>query len=126
MDAETTSPPFGMDPALPAFHRATRLAETLFGGAEASVVLVDGARIWRCGGSLVGTGVPPIGVRRVIERGKAMWADDLGLQPGLLAEAQVEARFWAGSPVRPLPRRVHPARYSSCRLRNQTCQYSPS
>ena len=100
MDAETTSPPFGMDPALPAFHRATRLAETLFGGAEASVVLVDGARIWRCGGSLVGTGVPPIGVRRVIERGKAMWADDLGLQPGLLAEAQVEARFWAGSPVR--------------------------
>ena len=38
----TNVPPFGMSPALPAFHRATRIAEALFGGAEASVVLVDG------------------------------------------------------------------------------------
>ena len=55
MVEEASSPPFGMSPALPAFHRATRIAEALFSGAEASVVLVDGARVaQRSGGSLVG------------------------------------------------------------------------
>ena len=64
MDVEASHPPYGMSPALPAFHRATRIAESLFGGTEASVVLVDGANIWRCGGSLVGTQTPATGVRR--------------------------------------------------------------
>ncbi len=94
MDVEASSPPYGMSPALPAFHRATRIAEALFGGAEASVVLVDGARIWRCGGSLVGTGTPATGVRYVIERGKATWFSSDEPDPG------AQHRFWAGAPVR--------------------------
>jgi len=68
MDVEASSPPFGMSPALPAFHRATRIAESLFGDAEASVVLVDGDSVWRCGGSLVGANVRPTGVLYVIEQ----------------------------------------------------------
>ena len=94
MDVEASHPPYGMSPALPAFHRATRIAESLFGGAEASVVLVDGERVWRCGGSLVGTGTPATGVRYVIERGKATWFSHDEPDPGL------QARFWAGAPVR--------------------------
>src|SRR5579872_5183034 len=94
MDVEASSPPYGMSPALPAFHRATRIAEALFGGAEASVVLVDGVRVWRCGGSLVGTGTPATGVRYVIERGKATWFTSDEPEPGN------QHRFWAGAPVR--------------------------
>ena len=71
MDVEASHPPFGMSPALPAFHRATRIAESLFGGAEASVALVDGERVWRSGGSLVGADVRPTGVLYVIEQGAA-------------------------------------------------------
>jgi PAS domain S-box-containing protein len=86
-----------MSPALPAFHRATRIAEALFAGAEASVVLVDGERVWRSGGALVGTATPAIGARYVIDQGKAAWAADRALKSdggGKLA------RFWAGAPVR--------------------------
>jgi len=99
MDEKASSPPFGMSPALPAFHRATRIAESLFGGAEASVVLVDGERVWRSGGSLVGTGTPAPGARRVIERGEAIWAADRKPNPDI-DRGRRPARFWAGAPVR--------------------------
>src|ERR1700728_4043868 len=99
MDEEATSPPFGMSPALPAFHRATRVAEALFGGAEASVVLVDGQRVWRSGGRLVGAGIPAPGPRLVIERGRALWIVDWGLAPTLELNGP-HSRFWAGAPVR--------------------------
>ena len=97
MPDQVGNPPFGMSPALPAFHRATRIAEALFAGAEASVVLVDGERVWRSGGALVGTATPAIGARYVIDQGKAAWVSDRALKPdggGKLA------RFWAGAPVR--------------------------
>ena len=103
MDEETSSPPFGMSPALPAFHRATRIAESLFGGAEASVALVDGERVWRCGGSLVGTDTRPTGVLYVMEQGRQGWLADLEADPALLAQVdrtRPYARFWAGEPVR--------------------------
>ena len=96
MDVEASSPPFGMSPALPAFHRVTRIAEALFGGAEASVVLVDGHNIWRSGGSLVGTDTPARGVRHVIERGKAIWFTD----PDRELDQGQGHPFWAGAPVR--------------------------
>src|SRR3984957_3561889 len=99
MDLEASSPPFGMSPALPAFHRATRIAEALFGGAEASVVLVDGGKVWRCGGSLVGTKTAAGGGRRGIEHGKAMWAADRAGDPAV-DRGRTPARFWAGAPVR--------------------------
>ena len=103
MDAEASSPPFGMSPALPAFHRATRIAEALFDGAEASVALVDGERVWRSGGSLVGSDVQPTGVLYVMGQGKQGWLADLEADPTLFAKADTSrpyARFWAGAPMR--------------------------
>ncbi len=67
-------PPFGMSPAAPAFERAARLAEALFGG-EASVAL------WWSGGTQ--TQAPD--ARCVIDGGKSLWVAD---------------RFWAGAPLR--------------------------
>jgi PAS domain S-box-containing protein len=98
MDVEASTPPFGMDPVMPAFHRARRIAEALFAGAEASVVLVDGERHWRSGGSLVGTNTPAVGVRHVIERGRAAWFSDADLPDR--PEVGPTLRFWAGAPVR--------------------------
>jgi PAS domain S-box-containing protein len=98
MHDEGAGPPFGMSPMLPAFRRATRIAEALFDGAEASVVLVDGERVWRCGGSLVGTGAPATGVRYVIGRGKRVWLTDPEPDPEIDGEPRM--RFWAGAPVR--------------------------
>ena len=99
MDKESSTPPFGMSPALAAFQRATRIAESLFPGAEASIVLVDGEHIWRSGGSLVSKGVPAVGVRTVIERGKSIWIADRQPDPEI-DRGQPPARFWAGAPVR--------------------------
>ena len=70
-------PPFGMSPVLPAFDRATRIAGALFGDVEASVVLVDGDRVWRSAGRYVGTSAPADGARFVIDNRKALWFDDL-------------------------------------------------
>jgi GAF domain-containing protein len=88
-----------MSPMLPAFQRATRVAEALFSGADASVVLVDGERVWRSGGSLGGAGQPAIGARYVIDRGKAFWVADR--EPDSANDGQrPRARFWAGAPLR--------------------------
>ena len=92
------SPPFGMSPALPAFARATRIAEALFGG-EASVVLVDGERVWRSGGSLAGTQTPAIGARHAIDGGRSIWVADREPDPDIDA-GRPQARFWAGAPLR--------------------------
>jgi PAS domain S-box-containing protein len=99
MDVEASSPPFGMSPALPAFDRATRIAEALFGDAEASLVLIDGDLVWRSGGSLVGSDIPAVGVRSVMERGRSIWLDDRAPDPEL-DRGRTPARFWAGAPVR--------------------------
>jgi PAS domain S-box-containing protein len=99
MDEEAINPPYGMSPALPAFHRATRVAEALFPGAEASVVLVDGERIWRSRGALVGTGTPAPGARMVISGGQAIWLADRAPDPAV-DRGRPPARFWAGAPVR--------------------------
>ena len=96
---EDGGPPFGMSPMLPAFQRATRVAEALFGNAEASVVLVDGDRFWRSGGSLAGTGTPPVGTRHVIERGKALWVAEREPDPAI-DDGRPLVGFWTGAPLR--------------------------
>ena len=99
MQENSAGPPYGLAAAAPAFQRATRLAEALFAGAEASMVLIDGDRVWRSGGSLVGTQTPATGVLHVIEQGKAAWIADR--EPAGEREAdQPFKRFWAGAPVR--------------------------
>jgi PAS domain S-box-containing protein len=95
-------PPFGMSPVLPAFDRATRIAVALFGDVEASVVLVDGDRIWRSAGRFVGTSAPAEGARFVIDNRKPLWVEDLTAEPGMNAEAHAAyglPRFYAAAPV---------------------------
>jgi PAS domain S-box-containing protein len=103
MDERANVPPFGMSPVLPAFDRATRIAVALFDSAEASVVLVDGDRVWRSAGRYVGTSAPADGARFVIDNRKALWFDDLAAGPGINNAAYVAhglPRFYAAAPVR--------------------------
>jgi PAS domain S-box-containing protein len=98
----TNVPPFGMSPVLPAFDRATRIAIALFGDVEASVVLVDGDRVWRSAGRFVGTRAPADGARFVIDSHRALWLDDLAAEPSVSAEAHLAyglPRFYAAAPV---------------------------
>jgi PAS domain S-box-containing protein len=99
MAEEASSPPFGMSPVLPAFHRATRLAEALFGGAEAWATLVDGERVWRSGGSFVGDSRAPW-VRRVIETGKSLWLSETGADAGPRPLFSGWVKFYAAAPIR--------------------------
>src|SRR5579872_6929489 len=95
-------PPFGMSPVLPAFDRATRIARALFGEVEASVVLVDGERVWRSAGRYVGTSAPADGARFVIGSRQALWFDDLAAQPGMNNATYLAhglPRFYAAAPV---------------------------
>ncbi len=93
-----SNPSLGMSPVLPAFQRATRIAEALFGG-EASVILVDGERVWRSGGSLAGTKTPATGARQVIDGGRSIWVADREADPQIDGRS-AQARFWAGAPLR--------------------------
>src|SRR5580698_11005040 len=96
-------PPFGMSPVLPAFDRATRIATALFGDVEASVVLVDGERVWRSAGRYVGTSAPADGARFVIDNRQAVWFDDLAAGPAINEAAYLThglPRFYAAAPVR--------------------------
>src|SRR5579863_1385685 len=92
-------PPFGMSPVLPAFDRATRIATALFGDVEASVVLVDGDRVWRSAGRYVGTGAPADGARFVIGNRRALWLEDLAAEPGMHEAYAVHGlpRFYAAA-----------------------------
>jgi PAS domain S-box-containing protein len=100
MGEEASSPPFGMSPVLPAFHRATRLAATLLDVAEAWVTLVDGEQVWRSGGSLVGAANAPW-VRHVIRSGKPLWLTDDGSDPEAWRNGRAGwARFYAAAPIR--------------------------
>ena len=95
-------PPFGMSPVLPAFHRATRIATAMFGEVEASVVLVDGERVWRSAGRFVGTRTPAQGARFVIDNRQALWVEDIAANSGINVEAYVAhglPRFYAAAPV---------------------------
>ncbi len=97
------SPPFGMSPVLPAFHRATRIATALFGEVDATIVLIDGERVWRSGGLRAGSGLPAAGSLKVIEGGKAIWVADRGADIAKQSQNHQRngrPRFYAGAPIR--------------------------
>src|SRR3546814_15826800 len=72
--------PFGLDPVQPAFDRATRLAKLLFGALDSSIVLIDGARVWRSRGLVADRGVyTPArnsAARRVMASERPLWSED--------------------------------------------------
>src|SRR4051812_22463713 len=96
--------PFGLEPAQPAFDRATRLAKLLFGALESSIVLIDGERVWRSrAGSGKGTGNRAGGARMVMESGEPLWVEDLSVDPRFTDHAtyrELGVRFYAAAPVR--------------------------
>jgi PAS domain S-box-containing protein len=103
MGDRAKAPPFGMSPVLPAFDRATRIATALFGDVEASVVLVDGERVWRSAGRFVGTATSADGARYVIDRREPLWIEDIAALPTVDAasgRARGLPRFYAAAPIR--------------------------
>ncbi|MEO8115151.1 MAG: histidine kinase dimerization/phospho-acceptor domain-containing protein, partial [Phenylobacterium sp.] len=100
---KSQQPPFGMSAVQPAFDRATRVAKALFGAFDATVVLVEGDRVWRSrdqGGDLP-TEHP--GVKAVMACGEPIWVENMALDPrfvdfGMVTEGP-RIRFYAGAPV---------------------------
>jgi len=101
MPSRVESPLYGLDAALPAFTRAAWLAETLFGDADAGLILIDGETIWRS---------PPDNLadeadaRRVMESGESVWVEDRLTDSRLANLAAVNgmrrARFYAAAPIK--------------------------
>jgi PAS domain S-box-containing protein len=96
-------PPFGMSFVQPAFDRATRVAKALFGALDASVVLVEGDRVW---GSRDHDGAFPAehpAAMAVIASGKPLWvenmAEDARFSDYSMVTGGLRLRFYAGAPV---------------------------
>ncbi len=100
--------PFGLDPAQPAFDRATRLAKLLFSALDSSIVIVDGATVWRSRGAVgdgKGSATPPRNspVRQVMSTGQSMWIADASNDPAYADQPSVTKlglRFYAAAPVK--------------------------
>ena len=100
--------PFGLDPAQPAFDRATRLAKLLFGALDSSIVLIDGDRAWRSRGA-IGDGkaghTPSRNsiARETMSSGRSVWIADSALDPDYAqypSVTQFGIRFYAAAPVK--------------------------
>jgi PAS domain S-box-containing protein len=99
--------PFGLDPVQPAFDRATRLAKLLFGAADATILLIDGDRVWRSRGSpngKVGFAPPRSSpAREAMVTGQSAWIEDASADPKYADEPTVTKlglRLYALAPVR--------------------------
>jgi PAS domain S-box-containing protein len=96
-------PPFGMSVVQPAFDRATRIAKTLFGALDASVVLVDGEAVWRSrdSGGVSSPEDPATSIVRTT--GAPLWIEDVGEDPRFTGHPMVTGgprlRFYAGVPI---------------------------
>jgi PAS domain S-box-containing protein len=96
-------PPFGLDAALPAFARATRLAKTLFGALDASIVLIGPHGPWRSRKSAdLPTDDPA--AEMIIATGQPMWIEDALRDPRFATDGSVIGplglRGYVGVPVR--------------------------
>jgi PAS domain S-box-containing protein len=97
------APPFGLKPVVPAFERATRLATVLFGGMGASIVLIDGDRVWRSQDPQGRSPLKPVGAAEVIRTGKSIWIEDLRNDPRFhraLPDRLAAIAFYAAAPIR--------------------------
>jgi PAS domain S-box-containing protein len=96
--------PFGLDPAQPAFDRATRLAKLLFGSLDSSIVLVDDGRAWRSRdlGGITPSRDPP--AELVMRTGQPLWVEDGRTDPMFadhpLVVGPTALCFYASAPVK--------------------------
>jgi PAS domain S-box-containing protein len=96
--------PFGLDPVLPAFDRATRLAKTLFQALESYIVLVEGDRTWRSRDSAGHWRERGHAVDYAMQTGELLWLEDAPLDPrfdpGIFILGDFRTGFYAAAPVR--------------------------
>ncbi|WP_374344641.1 ATP-binding protein [Phenylobacterium sp.] len=94
--------PFGLGLTQAACDRATRLARTLFPGADAQVVLQQDGQIWRSRMGL-GHAVDDVAARIAMETGELVWVEDGRLDPRFAENPLVVGppglRFYAGAPL---------------------------
>jgi PAS domain S-box-containing protein len=100
----STTPPFGLAPAMPAFERATYMAKVLFAAMDSSIVLVDDGKVWRSRIPLSELPSQDPAAERVMTSGQPIWMEDARLDP-LLANrpavvGEMGVRFYAAAPVR--------------------------
>jgi PAS domain S-box-containing protein len=103
MRQKAERPPFGMGAVQPAFDRATRVAKALFGALDASVILIDGGRMWRSRGADVFSPQDPA-ADLAMETGEPLWIEDASQDPRFAEDSTVTGdfglRFYAAAPVR--------------------------
>jgi PAS domain S-box-containing protein len=100
----TTLPPFGLAPALPAFDRATHMAKVLFDAVDSTIVLVDNGHVWR---SRAGHGELPANdplASIVMTSGETVRIEDARADPAHaerpMVKGGLQIRFYAAAPVR--------------------------
>src|SRR5688572_579492 len=103
MADKSSNPPFGLSPVQPVFDRATRVAKTLFGVLDASVVLVDGDLAWRSRDHPQLSRRGPLAAL-VMDAGELLWVEDTLDHPDFAKSpavtGELKLRFYAGAPVR--------------------------
>jgi GAF domain-containing protein len=103
-DLELREPPFGLDLSLEVFDRATRIARSLFKGAESLIVLIDNGVAWRSRRFDTALGNGDWAAETVIATGEPLWIEDGRLDPRTCNEPLVTQppylRAWIAAPIR--------------------------
>ncbi|MBS0362337.1 MAG: GAF domain-containing protein, partial [Proteobacteria bacterium] len=95
--------PFGLEPSLAVFDRATLVARGLFGGAQSLIVLVKDGVAWR---SRYDEGLPKRDhvAEHVIATGEMLWIEDARVHPLVKDEPLVNGpphlRTYIAAPIR--------------------------
>ena len=97
--------PFGVDLKVEVFHRATRIAKSLFGGTgEALVILVENGFVWRSRRVPGDVPVDDPAAEIVIKSGEPIWIEDAQKDPRFADNAIVKGppyvRCYVGAPIR--------------------------
>src|SRR3954469_7974905 len=102
-DKAKTMPP-GLEQSGPVFDRATRLARSMFGNADAQITLVSKRGIWRSRWRGEGLGGEVGAVQEVMRSGEILWVEDcrpdLRFRDTLTVAAPPYVWCLAGAPIR--------------------------
>jgi len=95
--------PAGLEQSVAVFDRATRLARSLFGAADAQITLIDNDGVWRSG-TMRQVAEGDAAVRLTIATGELLWIEDASKDDRFSQEAVVAGppclRFFVGAPIK--------------------------